>query len=519
MKRLLTGSLLLLLIALPALAQERTQQEIEPPDGTKINSAVVSGLDMDRLSPGLREDIGKLAGTPLSRQTLKELASRIEAEQPRYVAAVRATTETDGGARVVFVVARIRDQGRTNINEKYIVDSVEVRGVKNSEISQALRDALNAMAGKTFDTDEAERLGNKLRDELPDYTIVRTTARSDEQGRIKVVYHASRKESARWLRYEPMDGNAVFHSDQGWGANLPLTMGGSNFHVVPYILWDTVEGAVEERDGFGITVESRKVGTDRVGVYFDWHSYNTTWQEETLAAIALNPLLPQLYRNRMSFTPMVKFAITPQVSVGGGVSINELDPEVFDPDIFAGESKMANAAIGSVRFHQGWTEDRTRQNIAAAFTVRAGTESLQSDLVYERYLGEAEYMFRHRRHRFIATFMAGSISGDAPYYERFTLGDTRTLRGWDKYDIAPAGGDRMFHASAEYRYHGVGLFLDSGSVWDDGLEKRVRFSTGVNFTAGPVFASLAFPINTDEFRAVFAMGFRWNLAIAGVKWD
>ena len=73
--------------------------------------------------------------------------------------------------------------------------------------------------------------------------------------------------------------------------------------------------------------------------------------------------------------------------------------------------------------------------------------------------------------------MAGGINGEAPLFERFSLGDSRTLRGWNKYDIAPAGGDRMFHASLEYRYRMLAMFLDSGSVWDTGDERRVRFST------------------------------------------
>ena len=98
--------LLVLLLTLPPAARA---QEIEPPEGTRIGSAQVSGLDLDRLSPGLQADIGKLAGSPLNSQQLKELAARIEAEQPRYLAAVRATTDADGAARVVFLVARIRD--------------------------------------------------------------------------------------------------------------------------------------------------------------------------------------------------------------------------------------------------------------------------------------------------------------------------------------------------------------------------------------------------------------------------
>jgi outer membrane protein assembly factor BamA len=95
-----------------------------------------------------------------------------------------------------------------------------------------------------------------------------------------------------------------------------------------------------------------------------------------------------------------------------------------------------------------------------------------------------------------------------PGYERFSLGDSRTLRGWNKYDIAPAGGDRMFHASLEYRYDLLALFLDSGSVWNDGTARQARFSTGVTYQPGPLFFTLGFPLNTDELRAVFTMGFR-----------
>src|SRR5512145_1067565 len=76
------GYVLLALLLAPAFAHA---QETEPPDGTKIFSALVSGIDTSRLSPGLQEEIKKLAGTSLNRQLLREIASRLEAEQPRYV--------------------------------------------------------------------------------------------------------------------------------------------------------------------------------------------------------------------------------------------------------------------------------------------------------------------------------------------------------------------------------------------------------------------------------------------------
>jgi hypothetical protein len=101
---------ILLLVLVALLSPARTlAQENSPPDGTPIKSAQVSGLDISRLSPGLQADISRLPGSGLDRQRLRELAARIEAEQPRFVTALRVTPDPDGGARVVFVVARMRE--------------------------------------------------------------------------------------------------------------------------------------------------------------------------------------------------------------------------------------------------------------------------------------------------------------------------------------------------------------------------------------------------------------------------
>jgi outer membrane protein assembly factor BamA len=178
---------------------------------------------------------------------------------------------------------------------------------------------------------------------------------------------------------------------------------------------------------------------------------------------------------------------------------------------------MANAAIAAVRFHQQWKQTSAAvHDVNAAFTVRAGTGALESDLEYERYLAQADYSVRWATHRLVVSGMFGGLTGDAPLFERFSLGDSRTLRGWDKYRIAPAGGDRMFHTSVEYRRHALALFLDAGSVWDRGADRRVRFSTGFGFAPGPLFLTVAFPLNTGEFRTVFTMGLRFSTASMGI---
>ena len=106
--------------------------------------------------------------------------------------------------------------------------------------------------------------------------------------------------------------------------------------------------------------------------------------------------------------------------------------------------------------------------------------------------------------------MGGAINmdggGTAPLFERFTLGDTRTLRGWNKYDIAPAGADHMAYGSLEYRYRALAMFVDSGSVWNQGGPREVRVSTGFGVIAGPFFMTVGFPLNTHDVRAVFAIG-------------
>jgi outer membrane protein assembly factor BamA len=151
--------------------------------------------------------------------------------------------------------------------------------------------------------------------------------------------------------------------------------------------------------------------------------------------------------------------------------------------------------------------------VHAAFGVRAGSRALESDLAYTRYLGQGWYRYGWGRHRVQVTGIAGGITGNAPLFERFSLGDSVTLRGWDKYEIAPAGGDRVVHSSIEYGFRGLSVFLDVGSVWDDGTEREIRVSTGLGFHAGPAFLTIGIPLNTDNLRAVVSLGLRLSSRI------
>jgi hypothetical protein len=144
------GLLFTLLVVTP---QAATDQKPSVPEGTIITSAQVTGFDIDRLSPGLREAIRNLAGTPLKKEQLDELAARLEGERPRYVAAVRTVMEPGGEARVFFVMGRQQEPDHDdNVNDRYIVEQADITGVPDAEITQALRDDLKALVGKRLDS-------------------------------------------------------------------------------------------------------------------------------------------------------------------------------------------------------------------------------------------------------------------------------------------------------------------------------------------------------------------------------
>ena len=496
------GLLLTLLVVAP---QAPTDQRPAAPAGTIITSAEVTGFDIDRLSPGLRREIRSLAGTPLKQERLDELARRIEAERPRHIAAVRTFMDPGGQARVIFIVGQASGAGdqEDNVNARYLVEHAEITGVPDGELTPALRDDLQALVGKRLDSTDADRLQERIERELPRYDVTRRILRGTEPGRIRLVYEARKKE-VRWLRFEPLRSNVVYHSDQGWGSYLDLGLGDRNIRFTPLVAIDDGDDLIEEYSGFGLRFETRKMGTGRLGASLEWSTFDQSWRGATLNAVAASPQIPPLYETRSTITPLLKFAFSPEVTVSAGVSISELDARAP-----ATGSQAANAAVATLGYDERWKGDSgATQDAGASFGVRAGSRSLESDLAYTRYLAQGAYRYERGRHQVLATGMAGGITGDAPLFERFSLGDSTTLRGWDKYDIAPAGGDRLLYSSVEYRYGVLALFLDVGSVWDHDTERRVRVSTGLGFRAGPAFVTVGFPLNTDKVTAIVTMGIR-----------
>jgi hypothetical protein len=503
-----TLTLCLLLTVAVGAAHRADAQDLPRADAARVEAAEVSGLALDALSPGLRREIDDLAGSRQDDERIDRLARRIEEEHPDVVAAVRTVTRPDNQVRVVFLVARISDSSDlvSNINSRYTVESIEINGIADEEISGGLRAQLQALVGLPLDHDEAERLVDELEGEHPRYRVQRRIARGIERGRIRVVFDFDeRGDDRRWVPFAPSRSKFVFHSDQGPSGVLDIPMGTSRHRALFGVAIKNDDDLVEEYSAVRFGVESRRLGTDRLGARVEVAWLRNEWEAETLAALDADASIPRAYRRRVTVDPSVTLAVSPHVWASFGASLSELEP-LTD----ATAKQMASAFVASVGYRQGWGRRRDGQTVDASYEFRAATDALESDLIYKRHLARARYRNDHGHGTLIVDVMAGGLTGTAPLFERFTLGDTATLRGWNKFDIAPAGGNRVFHQSLEYRVHHVGFFLDSGSVWTSGRdEMKFRFAAGAGIHGDNGFLTLGFPLNAGDLGATFMMGVRF----------
>src|SRR5688572_15553062 len=476
-------TLILLLCLVGVAPRPAAAQDSEPRDGARIQSAEVVGVPSDELSPGLRRDIDALVGRALARPDLSQLARRIEEERPEVVVAMRIDPRDGGEVRVFFLVARISDDAGlgTNINARYVVESVEIEGLKDHEVSAALRDRLQALVGTRLDPDEADRLIEALKAERPGYDVIRRIERGTRRGRIRVVFKFTETEGLRWIPFTKSRSKFVYHSEAGWSGLHDIPMGTRDHRVTLGLALDDNDTLVEEYSGVRLRFESRRVGTDRVAASLEASWLNNTWRAPTLAALDAEPAIPEPYRQRVTVEPRLTVALSRHVRVTGGLSLSSLESLHHSPDV-----QMASAITGALIFSQQSNRGRRiRQTVEAGYDVRASVEGFGSDFDYTCHLGRARYQYNGRHAGIVAEVFAGGITGQAPLFERFTLGDSTTLRGWNKFDLAPMGGNRVFHQSIEFRLHGAALFLDAGSVWDHGAplgpaqdRRELRASTG-----------------------------------------
>ena len=394
-----------------------------------------------------------------------------------------------------------------NINARYVVEEVEIAGIAEESIDQPLRDELQALVGSRLDPSRADELRRRLEAERPDYEVDRRISRGSASGRIRLVFHFRRTERNRWIPFAPSRSKLIYHEAQGWSFALDVPVGGRRDHRFTLgLVRGNADDLIEEYSGYRLRVESREAVTKRLGLSLEWSRLTQRWRQHTLVQLDASPEIPRAYRSRTAIEPAVTFAVSPHVRLRAGASVSELDPL---PDV-PGPSRRANAAFASARFGQSWESGSSlTHSVEAGYEWRAGLGALRSDLAYRRHFARARYVLERGRNKVLAEFRAGGLTGAAPLFERFSLGDSSTLRGWNKYDITPAGADRLVHQSLEFRHRAFAYFLDVGSVWQAGADAPVRISTGVGFHGEHGFLTLGVPLNADDVEVAVMLGVRF----------
>ena len=397
-----------------------------------------------------------------------------------------------------------------NINSRYTVESISFVGQHHYRLSTTALDEMHRLIGAKLSTDALNRLARRIRSELRATEVTFKLARGGEANHVKVLLDVDKRKS----NFDLSIPTFSYNSRQGWTgvAEAATTMGANTFTVGAVSDGDTL---AERYTGFKLRYDRLSLGTDRIRLGFEFDSYHELYDRATLIALdndQSSSLGAGAYRSRTNFEPSATFVLAQPLTLTLGMSFEELAPQVS-----AARSESANAVVNTLRYHQRWeNSDATNQELDAGYNLRAATSLLSSDLAYKRHLLNVRYKYRHQQQSVEVTLMAGMIYGNAPLFERFVLGDSTTLRGWNKYDLDPLGGNRVVHGSVTYGYHIMRVFYDAGSVWDQGKSPEARHSAGIGissglgiFQKGAFLLAVAFPIRQGRADPVFIAGMNY----------
>jgi outer membrane protein assembly factor BamA len=394
-----------------------------------------------------------------------------------------------------------------NINSRYTVESIGFIGQSHYRLSTGAMEEMHRLIGAKVSTEALNRLARRIRSELRATEVTFKLARGGEPNHVKVLLEVDKRKS----NFDLSIPTFSYNSRQGWTgvAEVATTIGANTLTAGALSDGDTL---AERFTGFKLRYDRLSLGTDRVRLGFEFDSYHELYDRATLIALdnaSTSSLGAGAYRSRTDFEPSATFVLAKPLTLTVGLSFEQMRPQVS-----AAPSESANAVVNTLRYHQRWeNSDAINQELDAGYNLRAATRSIGSDLAYTRHLINARYGLRHEHQSVEVTLTAGVIYGHAPLFERFFLGNSSTLRGWNKYDLDPIGGNRVVHGSVTYGYHIMRVFYDSGSVWDQGKSPEAKHSAGIGissglgiFQKGAFLLAVAFPIRQGRADPVFIAG-------------
>lgn len=404
----------------------------------------------------------------------------------------------------------LREAAETNVNRQYVIESVSVGGVEvdrstPAKLPRNLRERLISLVGERCDVARLEDLSAQMRKELHLRTVTEHLSKGSSPDRIKVNFEVVRRD----LFFDISLPKFLYHSKQGFSgevdASTRVRQNDFTFGVVSNgdDLTEHFTGIVARYDSasFGDIA-----GSDRMRLGITFEDYHVEWNAATLNALPGSGL--DLYRSRWNVAPQAVFTIARPLTVAVGASFEDLQSESAGLG-----SHSANAGTLDVHYGRKIEGDSVQQQFDAKYSLRVATRAMGSTYAYTRHLISAKYEARIGRHTMSDEFIGGAIAGQAPFFDRFVLGSSSTLQGWDRYEIDPLGGSRVVHNQMTYGYRvgdgTVQAFYDAGMLWQSDRAATLRHSLGAGYKQGIFIMAMAFPVRDGRIEPVFMAGMNY----------
>jgi hypothetical protein len=152
----------------------------------------------------------------------------------------------------------------------------------------------------------------------------------------------------------------------------------------------------------------------------------------------------ELFQPELTFTPW-RGADREEVSISSGLRLQRFT--IPSPGV---NREASHALVNTLRYRRVWGEESTGESAThAEYSLRTGLAGLGSDYRFTRHEAAAGLDWRRGRHLVRLHAQGGSVNGDAPLFDRFAYGNAVTLRGWNKFELAPLGATKAIASSLE----------------------------------------------------------------------
>jgi hypothetical protein len=393
-----------------------------------------------------------------------------------------------------------------NVNARYTVETVIVSGKgwttnllseTTDKISSGLLHQLTAIIGQKLNPEGLDALAANLKKELSAREVTHRVVRGETPEQVRVEFDVRPARASAGVNLNQF----LYDSQQGWSGSGEADVTVQQ-HTFALGLVSDGDWLTERYSGITARYEDKSLGTDRLSFKFEAESFHEQWNPATLTALAASPEgMADLYRARQKFRPTATVVLAKPLTLTVGAQF-----ELLESEVPAAGTDAANAVITTLRYHRELEGPDSRQDLDADCSLRAATRILSSDYLYAMRSAGIRYQFRRGQHILRDNAWAGFISGRAPLADRFVLGNTYYLRGWNKFELDPLGGNRALYNSVEYHYGPFQVFYDLGAVWDEGQPVVARHSAGVGVRESIFSLAVAVPVRSGHIEPIFMMG-------------